>query len=109
MMADSYQESVDMWAVGCILAELVKRRPLFPGKNTLNQLELITQTMGSMTEQDVHNFGKPDMKAVKLVLKMPKHPKRQWKEVLRDANPLAIDMIDKLLDYNPHNRLNAAQ
>lgn len=108
MLADSYQASVDMWSVGCILAELIKRRALFPGKNTLNQLELITQTMGSMTENDISKFGKPDMKAVKLVLKMQKHQKRQWGDVLRDANPLAIDMIDKLLNYDPQGRLNAA-
>eukprot|EP00656_Telonema_subtile_P037944 TRINITY_DN4240_c0_g1_i1.p1 TRINITY_DN4240_c0_g1~~TRINITY_DN4240_c0_g1_i1.p1 ORF type:complete len:453 (-),score=142.05 TRINITY_DN4240_c0_g1_i1:737-2095(-) len=109
MLADSYQASVDMWAVGCILAELLKRRALFPGKNTLNQLELITQTMGSMTQQDIQKFGKPDMKAVKLVLKMPKHPKRPWPTVLRDANPMAIDMIDRLLDYDPVGRLSAAE
>jgi mitogen-activated protein kinase 1/3 len=109
MLADSYQASVDMWSVGCILAELIKRRALFPGKNTLNQLELITQTMGSMTERDIQKFGKPDMKAVKLVLKMPKHPRRPWESVLRDANPAAIDMIDRLLNYDPVGRLSAAE
>jgi len=109
MLADSYQASVDMWAVGCILAELVKRRALFPGKNTLNQLELVTQTMGSMTEADIAKFGKPDMKAVKLVLKMQKHKRRPWRDVLPEATPLAIEMIDRLIDYDPAGRMTAEQ
>jgi ankyrin repeat protein len=98
-----------MWAVGCILAELVKRRALFPGKNTLNQLELVTQTMGSMTEADIAKFGKPDMKAVKLVLKMQKHKRRPWREVLPEATPLAIEMIDRLIDYDPAGRMTAEE
>ena len=39
-------------------------RTLIRGKNTLNQLELITAVMGSMTQEDISKFGKPDPKAV---------------------------------------------
>eukprot|EP00658_Telonema_sp_P-2_P059488 TRINITY_DN4843_c0_g1_i2.p1 TRINITY_DN4843_c0_g1~~TRINITY_DN4843_c0_g1_i2.p1 ORF type:complete len:392 (+),score=127.91 TRINITY_DN4843_c0_g1_i2:163-1338(+) len=109
MLADSYQASVDMWSVGCILAELIKRRALFPGKNTLNQLERISEVMGSINQKDISKFGKPDAKAVKLVLKMPQYPRKPWESVLKDANPQAIDMINKLLVYDPVGRLSAAQ
>ena len=64
MMADAYSASVDIWSAGCIMAELIKRRALFPGKNTLNQLELITGVMGTMTQEDINKFGKPDPKAL---------------------------------------------
>ena len=46
----SYTSAIDMWAVGCILAELVARAPLFPGENTMKQLGLIIRLMGSPSE-----------------------------------------------------------
>lgn len=109
MMADAYSASVDIWSAGCIMAELVKRRALFPGKNTLNQLELITGVMGSMTQEDISKFGKPDPKAVKLVLKMPHRVKKPWTEVLPDANPLCLDLLSKMLVYDPNARITAAE
>jgi len=49
-----YRESIDVWSVGCILGELLLRRPLFPGENYLHQLQLIIQTLGSPAEDDLH-------------------------------------------------------
>lgn len=40
-----YQKGVDMWSIGCILAELVLGKPLFPGSSTVNQIELIMSTV----------------------------------------------------------------
>jgi len=109
MMADCYTASVDIWSAGCIVAELMKRRALFPGKNTLNQLELITGIMGSMTQNDISKFGKPDPKAVKLVLKMPQKSKREFADLFPDANPMAIDLLNKMLVYDPAGRCSAAE
>jgi len=50
MIADDYTETVDIWAVGCIIAEMLGRKSLFPGKNTLHQLELLFATLGNITE-----------------------------------------------------------
>lgn len=46
----SYSSSIDMWAVGCIIAELINRSPLFPGENTMKQLGIIIKVLGSPTE-----------------------------------------------------------
>jgi len=46
---------------------------------------------------------------VKLVLKMPHHPKKEWKDVLPDANPLALDLMAKMLVYDPNARITAAE
>ena len=45
-----YGASIDMWAVGCIVAELISRSPLFPGENTMKQLGLIIRIMGAPSE-----------------------------------------------------------
>jgi serine/threonine protein kinase len=41
-----YSEAIDLWSIGCILAELLKRKPLFPGKNHANQVQLIFEVLG---------------------------------------------------------------
>lgn len=42
-----------MWAVGCILAELLRRKPLFPGKSHANQVQLIFEVIGYSTPQSL--------------------------------------------------------
>ena len=41
-----YTKAIDVWSVGCIFAELLGRKPLFPGKDYIHQLNLITDVRG---------------------------------------------------------------
>ncbi|ETO08462.1 big map kinase/bmk, partial [Reticulomyxa filosa] len=50
--AGLYDEAVDIWSVGCMLGELILRRPLFPGQNYLDQLKIIFETMGTPKDMD---------------------------------------------------------
>jgi len=49
----TYSTSVDVWSLGCILAELVGRQAIFRGRNTLNQLEVIIDVIGNPTDAEV--------------------------------------------------------
>ena len=49
-----YGEAIDVWSVGCIFAELLGRKPLFPGKDYVHQLNLIARVIGSPTEEELH-------------------------------------------------------
>lgn len=51
----SYNFAIDIWAAGCILAELYLRRPLLPGNCYLNQLMLILNLLGTPSEDDLVN------------------------------------------------------
>jgi serine/threonine protein kinase len=53
-----YTSAVDMWAVGCIVAELIGRTPLFPGADTMKQMELISKIMGKPDEQFIKRCRK---------------------------------------------------
>jgi serine/threonine protein kinase len=50
--AKHYGVGVDMWAIGCILAELLLRAPLFPGENDLQQLDRIFRILGTPDESN---------------------------------------------------------
>jgi serine/threonine protein kinase len=53
-----YDYSIDLWACGCILAELLLRTPLFQGENDLDQLDKIYSVMGSINENNFPNVTK---------------------------------------------------
>ncbi|PWA41571.1 Mitogen-activated protein (MAP) kinase, conserved site-containing protein [Artemisia annua] len=53
LCCENYGTSFDVWSVGCIFAELLGRKPLFPGTECLNQLKLIINILGSQTENDI--------------------------------------------------------
>jgi serine/threonine protein kinase len=48
-----YSKAIDVWSAGCILAELMARTPVFPGKNYIHQLELITDVLGKPSEAEI--------------------------------------------------------
>ncbi|KAJ8602314.1 hypothetical protein CTAYLR_007710 [Chrysophaeum taylorii] len=53
MLGENYTNSVDMWSVGCIVGELVLRKPLFPGKNFVHQLRLIFRAIGKPSAEEI--------------------------------------------------------
>lgn len=52
-MARRYTKGVDLWSLGCILAEMLLGKPLFPGSSTINQLERILQNLPPPSRQDI--------------------------------------------------------
>ena len=48
-----YTKGADMWSLGCILAELLLGKPIFPGTSTLNQLDRILEVTGMPSKEDI--------------------------------------------------------
>ena len=48
-----YTPAIDIWSIGCIFAELLTGKPLFPGKNVVHQLELITDLLGTPSAESI--------------------------------------------------------
>ena len=53
---EQYNDKLDMWSVGCVMAELVRLTPLFPGKDHINQLELILNVVGTPNDELLHEL-----------------------------------------------------
>lgn len=56
--ASEYTKAVDIWSVGCILAELFGRQPLFPGEDFLDQVQRIISVLGTPSSEDMKYIGK---------------------------------------------------
>jgi serine/threonine protein kinase len=77
---------VDVWSVGCILGEILGRKPLFPGKDYLHQLHLIMDTLGTPSWEDTEYIASP--KAKGYVRGLPPRPKVPFRVRLPHASPL---------------------
>ena len=53
LLNKSYNQSLDMWSVGCIFAELLQRATLFPGDTNANQVIMVLRIMGVPDEEDL--------------------------------------------------------
>lgn len=121
----TYTKAIDVWSVGCILAEMLGRRFLFPGQNYLNQIDLILQLLGSPSEEVLKNVGGEH--AGRYLRSLPERPPqllssklpdarsvkgRGWSEkidkkcLLVSRSPEALDLVDKLLRFDPAERLS---
>ncbi|VDN30824.1 unnamed protein product [Cylicostephanus goldi] len=98
-----YTKSMDVWSVGCILAEMLNNRPLFPGKHYLDQLNLILAVVGSPSEEDLQCIM--NEKARSYLKSLPQRPKQQWSALYPDADPSCLDLLDKMLTFDPNKRI----
>ena len=102
-----YTVAIDVWSCGCILAELLGRKPLFPGKDYVHQLNLITKVIGTPDEQDLY-FVTSD-KARRYLRQLPYSKPMDFKRLYPEANPLACDLIEKMFIFNPEKRINVEE
>lgn len=48
-----YTPAIDIWSIGCIFAEMLTGKPLFPGKNVVHQLDLMTDLLGTPAAESI--------------------------------------------------------
>lgn len=103
--ATDYTTMIDVWSAGCVLAELLLGQPIFPGDSGVDQLVEIIKVLGTPTKEQIKEMNRnytefrfPQIKA---------HP---WQKVFRVRTPPdAIDLVSKLLEYTPSQRITPLQ
>ena len=102
-----YTSAIDVWSVGCIFAELLGRKPLFPGKDYVHQLNLIARAAGTPAEHET-GFVSSE-KARRYLHALPRFERVDFRTVYPDAAVEAVDLIDKMLAFDPSKRITVAQ
>lgn len=101
MGSRKYSTPVDIWSVGCIFAEMVKGRPLFPGSADADQLQQIFKILGTPTQASWKTITElPDWKP-----DFPLYERQPWDTIVPDLDDTGLDLIDKLLQYDPDQRI----
>jgi mitogen-activated protein kinase 15 len=96
-----------MWSMGCILAELLVGKPVFPGTSTLNQLDRVMEITGRPTAEDIESINSP--LAHTMLESLPPSKNRRLRDVFPTASDDALDLLKHLLQFNPSKRLTAEQ
>ena len=98
--ATEYNNAIDVWSVGCVMAELLLGQPLFPGESGVDQLVEIIKVLGTPTRDQIHSMN-PSYSE----FKFPAIKANPWSKLFRSRTPKeAVDLISHLLVYNPERR-----
>ncbi|KAI9203306.1 kinase-like domain-containing protein [Polychytrium aggregatum] len=103
----SYSKAIDMWSVGCIFAELLGGKPLFKGRDYVDQLNLILNVLGTPDDSTLNRIGSE--RAQLYIRSLRKTPKVPFSHLFPKTNPIALDLLDKLLTFDPAIRMTVEQ
>eukprot|EP00930_Biecheleria_cincta_P067788 TRINITY_DN5466_c0_g5_i1.p1 TRINITY_DN5466_c0_g5~~TRINITY_DN5466_c0_g5_i1.p1 ORF type:complete len:400 (-),score=80.06 TRINITY_DN5466_c0_g5_i1:120-1319(-) len=103
-----YDATIDMWSVGCIFAEMLRRKPLLPGKNTQHQLQLIISYLGTPEPEALARI-KND-KCRKFIESLPKtHGRQALQDAIGPVSPAVYELLHCTLQFNPGHRFTVQQ
>ncbi|XP_020312591.1 mitogen-activated protein kinase 12 [Oncorhynchus kisutch] len=102
-----YTQTVDIWSVGCIMAEMLSGKPLFKGNDHLDQLTEIMKITGTPTQDFITKLQSQDAK--NYVKSLPKVQKKDLQELFSKVKPQAVTVIECMLLLDPESRVMAAE
>ena len=102
-----YGPGVDIWAAGCVLAELLGRKPLFSGKSYHEVVAMQIQVLGTRPTVELEYIRSDDARA--FLRQLPLATKASWRVVFPNCSPKCAALLDALLAWHPSARCTAAQ
>ncbi|MBN3301909.1 mitogen-activated protein kinase 11 isoform X2 [Amia ocellicauda] len=102
-----YTQTVDIWSVGCIMGELIKGKVLFPGNDYIDQLKRIMEVVGTPSQELLKKISSEH--AQKYIQSLPYMPQQDLEKIFRGANPLAVDLLKRMLLLDCDSRVTAAE
>jgi p38 MAP kinase len=122
-----YDVEVDIWSAGCIFAEMLEGKPLFPGKDHVNQFSIITELLGTPPDDVINTIASENVgcfqsklsplqlltwcvpQTLRFVKSLPKRERQPLKNKFKNADPSAIDLLERMLVFDPKKRVTATE
>ncbi|KAJ5683718.1 uncharacterized protein N7477_000063 [Penicillium maclennaniae] len=101
-----YTYAVDIWSVGCILAEMLLGRVLFAGKDHVHQFTLITDILGKPPKEIMERVYSQN--TLEFVGSLPERKPLPFTSLFKGADPQAVDLLEKMLNMDPEKRITTA-
>ncbi|KAI9366792.1 kinase-like domain-containing protein [Zopfochytrium polystomum] len=98
-----YSTAVDMWSIGCIFAEMVLKKPLFPGDSEIDELFKIFRVLGTPDDRSWPSVSAlPDYKPT-----FPQWKRQRLGDALPGLSPEGVALLEEMLAYDPASRISA--
>ncbi|QLQ81010.1 hypothetical protein HG537_0E03650 [Torulaspora globosa] len=102
-----YTRAIDVWSTGCILAEFLGGKPIFKGKDYVNQLNRILQVLGTPPDETLRRIGSKNVQDY--IHQLGFIPKVPFAEIFPQANPQALDLLERMLAFDPLRRITVEE
>ncbi|KAM3703105.1 hypothetical protein ACJW31_04G071100 [Castanea mollissima] len=102
-----YTPAIDIWSIGCIFAEMLTGKPLFPGKNVVHQLDLMTDLLGTPSAESIARIR--NEKARRYLAGMRRKQPVPLTQKFPNADPLALRLLERLVAFDPKDRPTAEE
>ncbi|KAJ5147207.1 hypothetical protein N7526_000559 [Penicillium atrosanguineum] len=102
-----YDVEVDIWSAGCIFAEMLEGKPLFPGKDHVNQFSIITELLGTPPDDVIQTICSEN--TLRFVKSLPKRERQSLANKFKGADADAINLLEKMLVFDPKKRVRAGE
>ncbi|MBA0773745.1 hypothetical protein Gotri_008999 [Gossypium trilobum] len=103
----TYTPAIDIWSIGCIFAEMLIGKPLFPGKNVVHQLDLMTDMLGTPSAESISKIR--NEKARRYLSSMRRKQPVPFSHKFPNVDPLALRLLERLLAFDPKDRPTAEE
>lgn len=98
-----YSKEIDVWALGCLIGEMVRGKPMFPGTSTMNQLQRILNWTGTPNPDEIKNLKANISKEDFYLINARK--KAHKSDYFPHIDNNCMDLIKKTLEFDPTKRI----
>lgn len=103
----SHTKAVDIWSVGCVLAEMLGGKQIFAEAASIAQLNAIFSVLGTPASRDISWISLNEIRET--IRNLAPRKKMAWKGIFPKASDGILDLLEKLLTFNPLKRISAAE
>jgi len=107
LAAAKYSKAIDIWSAGCILCELVGRKPIFPGRDFKDQIRRIVATIGMPSDDSLGEWLPSPSPARLFLHKCSAESARPWEKIYPQANVRCLEVVEATLTFSPLRRVTA--
>lgn len=97
----NYSCKSDVWSAACVIAEMFLGVPLFQSESAVDHVATVFSILGTPTQAELHALNP----SIKQDLKLQQLPAKKWTKILPKADPLLINLLARLLVYDPEKRI----
>ncbi|GAB1208101.1 hypothetical protein APSETT445_006841 [Aspergillus pseudonomiae] len=102
-----YGVEMDIWSAGCVIAEMLNGKPLFPGQDPINQFYLILDVLGNPSDKFISRICTTN--TVEIIRSLERREPRPLQSVIQNLDDYSRSLLERMLTLDPQERISAEE